>query len=292
MASGHMVTGVKSAQDCIVPQNWEVHTDVEHDTWKKLYNRQREVLQPRACKEYLDGLDALGIVADRIPIFDEVNERLHKLTGWVIVPVPGLIPSRPFFDMLSARQFPVGNFIRKPEEMDYLEEPDVFHDLFGHVPLLTNPVYADYMQEYGRAGDAAMANKGVKYLARLNWWTIEFGLIRTDEGLRIYGAGIASSYGETMYALDDPSPNHLGFDLERVLRTGYYIDDLQATYFVVDSFESLFEEAMETPFVPLYEKYKDMEQLSPFEIYDTDTVLQKGSGAYWKDFPNTKTKLK
>ena len=195
--------------------------------------------------------------------------------------------------MLSNRQFPSGNFIRKPEQLDYLEEPDIFHDIFGHVPLLTNPAYADYMNAYGKAGEGAMANKGVKFLARLNWYTIEFGLIKDRAGeARIYGAGIVSSYGEAKYAASDPSANFVQFDLDRVLRTGYYIDDLQATYFVVDSFEQLFEECIERPFLPLYQKFRELPQLSPFQLEPGDKVLRKGTGAYWKDFPQTKTKLK
>ena len=161
-----------------------------------LFERQTGILKDQACSEYLAGLKTLGLNAQGIPDFDLMNKNLRPATGWEVVAVPGLIPSKPFFTMLANRQFPAGNFIRKPEELDYLEEPDIFHDVFGHVPLLTNPAYASYMQEYGRAGDAAIANKGVKYLARLNWYTIEFGLIRNGGDVKIYGAGIVSSFGE------------------------------------------------------------------------------------------------
>ncbi len=288
----HAFLEAQTMEECILDQNWDQYTQEEHDIWKVLFDRQAKILKPRACEEYLYGLEALGITADNIPNFDRMNERLHKLTGWEVVAVQGLIPSKPFFSMLANKKFPSGNFIRKKEELDYLEEPDIFHDVFGHVPLLTNPAYANYMHAYGKAGDDAINNKGVKFLARLNWYTIEFGLIKKDDGLKIYGAGIASSFGESKYALDDPSSNYLQFDLERVLRTGYYIDDFQATYFVVDSFESLFEEAVKTAFVPLYQDYREKPTLSPFEIYETDQVIREGTGEYWAGFSDIKTKLK
>lgn len=292
MAGGHMVQGASTADDCIIDQRWEDYTGEQHAIWKTLFDRQARLVKDIACPEYLEGLDALGITADGIPDFEKMNERLYKRTGWQVVAVPGLIPSRPFFDMLSDRKFPSGNFIRKASELDYLEEPDLFHDVFGHVPLLTNPSYADYMHAYGCAGDAAMANKGVKHLARLNWWTIEFGMIMKEGRPMAYGAGIASSYGEAKYVAENPSANFVKFNLERCLRTGYYIDDFQATYFVIDSFEKLFEEAVETPFKPLYEKFRDLPDHTPFEFIESDVVLRKGTGEYWRDFPQTKTKLK
>lgn len=293
MGAEHAVLDAQTVEECIIDQDWKSYTPEDHKTWGLLFDRQTKILKPRACEEYFKGLEILGITGDEVPDFEKMNRNLRRATGWEVVAVPGLIPSKPFFTMLSNRQFPSGNFIRKPHQLDYLEEPDIFHDVFGHVPLLTNPAYADYMNAYGRAGDAAIANKGVKFLARLNWYTIEFGLIRDKGGdIKIYGAGIVSSFGEARYALDDPSSNWLQFNLERVLRTGYYIDDLQATYFVIDSFEKLFEECIERPFVPLYEEYRQKPQLSPFEIYDTDKVIRHGSGAYWKEFPKIKTKLK
>jgi phenylalanine-4-hydroxylase len=194
--------------------------------------------------------------------------------------------------MLANRQFPAGTFIRTREQLDYLEEPDIFHDVFGHVPLLSNPAYADYMAEYGRIGLEAVERKGVKFLARLNWYTIEFGLIRQPEGVKIYGAGICSSFGEARYVVEDPSAHWLGFDLLRVLRTGYYIDDLQASYFVVDRFEDLFELLAGRNFPALYEQLREMPTLTPFEIGPDDRVIRQGTGEYWRDFPATKAKLK
>jgi len=209
-----------------------------------------------------------------------------------VVAVPGRIPSRPFFQMLANRQFPAGTFIRTREQLDYLEEPDIFHDVFGHVPLLTNPAYADYMNEYGRIGLDAVENKGVKFLARLNWYTIEFGLIRRPEGIQIYGAGIVSSFGEAKYVVSDDSANQIAFDLDRVLRTGYYIDDFQASYFVIDRFEQLFETLRSTNFNGLYDELRGRPEHTPFEILPDDEVIRKGSRRHWRDFPATKTTLK
>lgn len=292
MGAEHAMLNAQTVEECIIDQDWKSYTAQDHNTWKTLFDRQTKVLKGKACDEYFEGLKTLGITGEGVPDFEKMNQNLRKATGWEVVAVPGLIPSKPFFTMLSNKQFPSGNFIRKPEQLDYLEEPDIFHDVFGHVPLLTNPAYAEYMNAYGRAGEAAMANKGVKYLARLNWYTIEFGLIKNGDDVKIYGAGIVSSFGEAKYALDDPSSNWLQFDLERILRTGYYIDDLQATYFVIDSFEKLFEECIERPFVPLYQKFRGQPDHTPFEILPDDKVIRKGSGAYWKDFPRTKSKLK
>ncbi len=292
MASGHIITDIKTIEDCLIDQNWGAYTKEDHQTWKILFDRQMDTLKGHVCQEYLEGLRVLGITGDGVPDFEAMNKNLRKATGWEVVAVPGLIPSRPFFDLLSQKKFPVGNFIRKPEQLDYLEEPDIFHDVFGHIPLLTNPAYADYMQAYGRAGDDAMAHKGVKYLARLNWWTIEFGLIREQGQIKIYGAGICSSFGEARYVVEDPSPHFTKFDLERCMRTGYYIDDFQATYFVIDSFEDLFRQAMERAFVPLYEQFRNERPLNPFLIEEGDDVLRKGTGTYWKEFLQTKEKLK
>jgi phenylalanine-4-hydroxylase len=221
-----------------------------------------------------------------------MNARLRQITGWEVVAVPGLIPSRPFFQMLANRQFPAGTFIRSREQLDYLEEPDIFHDVFGHVPLLTNEAYADYMNEYGRVGLKAMERKAVKFLARLNWYTIEFGLIRKKEGVRIYGAGIVSSYGEAKYVTQDLSAHHIAFDPERVLRTGYYIDDFQASYFVIDRFEDLFGLLKDKDILKLIDEIRDEPTLTPFEILAEDDVIRKGTAQHWRDFPKTKTKLK
>lgn len=292
MMAGHSVLTAQTVEDCIVDQGWERYTDEDHAIWRILFERQRKILAGHVCQEYLDGLDALGIGSEGVPNFEQMNASLRRLTGWEVVAVPGLIPSRPFFQMLANRQFPAGTFIRSREQLDYLEEPDIFHDVFGHVPLLTNPAYADYMNEYGRIGLDAVDHKGVKFLARLNWYTIEFGLIRKPDGVKIYGAGIVSSYGEAKYVVEDPSANQIAFDLERVLRTGYYIDDYQATYFVIDRFEDLFDLLKGRDFVATFDRLRTLPAYSPFEILPQDTVVRKGTGDFWREFPAMKTKLK
>jgi phenylalanine-4-hydroxylase len=289
---GHAVLTAQSVGDCIIDQDWAGYGAEDHDIWRTLFERQQRVLEGHVCQEYLDGLKALGIGPEGVPDFARMNERLRALTGWEVVAVPGLIPSRPFFEMLASRRFPAGTFIRSREQLDYLEEPDIFHDVFGHVPLLTNPAYADYMNAYGRLGLEAMEHKGVKFLARLNWFTIEFGLIRKPEGIRIYGAGIVSSFGEAGYVAGDPSAHHLGFDLERVMRTGYYIDDFQASYFVIDRFEELFDLLQGTDFRAQFEALRAAEPLTPFEILPGDTVIREGTGQHWRDFPAAKVRLK
>jgi phenylalanine-4-hydroxylase len=290
--AGHAVLTAQAVEDCIIDQSWERYTAEDHAIWRTLFERQQRILKGRVCQEYLDGLEALGISAEGVPNFDQMNARLRRLTGWEVVAVPGLIPSRPFFQMLANRQFPAGTFIRSREQLDYLEEPDIFHDVFGHVPLLTNPAYADYMNEYGRVGLAAVERGGVKFLARLNWYTIEFGLIRKPEGIQIYGAGIVSSFGEAKYVVDDPSANQLAFSLERVLRTGYYIDDFQASYFVIDRFEDLFNLLSVMDFPSTFEQFRTLPPYTPFEILPQDVVIRKGTGQYWRDFPSAKSKLK
>ncbi|HEX2594672.1 MAG TPA: phenylalanine 4-monooxygenase, partial [Rhizomicrobium sp.] len=223
--------------DFTIDQHWERYSAAEHGVWQTLFGRQSKVLPGRACDEFLDGLTKLQMVPDQIPHLERLSDRLEKLTGWRVVAVPSLVPDEIFFDHLANRRFPAGQFIRKPEELDYLEEPDVFHDVFGHVPMLAHPVFADYMQAYGKGGQRALTEfHALKNLARLYWYTVEFGLIAKPEGLRIYGSGIVSSRAESIYAVENPSPNRIGFDLERVMRTEYRIDDFQETYFVIGSF--------------------------------------------------------
>jgi phenylalanine-4-hydroxylase len=290
--SGHALLTAQTVEDCIIDQGWARYSAEDHAIWRVLFERQQQTLKGHVCQEYLDGLEALGIGNEGVPNFDRMNERLRRLTGWKVVAVPGLIPGRPFFQMLASRLFPAGTFIRNRAQLDYLEEPDIFHDVFGHVPLLTNPAYADYMNEYGRLGLEAIEHKGVKFLSRLNWYTIEFGLIRRPEGIRIYGAGIVSSFGEAKYVAEDRSANQLAFDLERVMRTGYYIDDFQATYFVIDQFEELFDLLKRTDFTALFDKIRPLPSYTPFEILPQDAVIRKGSGRYWREFPSIKTRLK
>jgi phenylalanine-4-hydroxylase len=241
--------------------------------------RQRAHLPGRAAVDFLAGLDALAILDGGIPDFERLNKILGRATGWRIVAVPGLVPDDVFFTHLANRRFPAARFIRTPEQMDYLEQPDVFHDIFGHAPLLINPVFADYMRAYGAGGLKALGLGALKRLSRLYWYTVEFGLIETAAGLRIYGAGIMSSGGEVEFALDSPSPHHIRFDLKRVLRTNYRIDDYQANYFVIRDYRQLFDLASQD-FTPIYRALENAPDIAPGETVAEDTLLQRGSGDY------------
>jgi len=261
-----------------VEQPWASYSSTDHEVWDTLYRRQKALLPAYACKEFLEGVERFGFGEGGIPRFDDLNEVLGKATGWKIVAVEGLLPDEVFFDHLANRRFPVSWWIRKPDQLDYLSEPDLFHDLFGHVPLLLNPVFADYMQAYGKGGMKAHAigPEALMNLTRLYWYTVEFGLIRTDEGLRIYGAGIVSSKGESIYSIDSTAPNRIGFNLERVMNTKYRIDTFQQTYFVIDDFEQLFD-ATGPDFTPIYAKLATGEATSAAEVLDTDKVYQRGT---------------
>ncbi len=250
----------RASADYTCAQDYAAYTEADHDTYRRLYERQTALLPGRASDAFIQALPSLG-ARDRIPRFDEINERLLRATGWEIVGVPGLIPEVPFFSLLANRKFPVTDWIRKPEEFDYIVEPDIFHDLFGHVPLLFNPVFADYVQRYGQGGLKAHALDACEMLSRLYWYTIEFGLIRQDDGLRAYGAGILSSSGELEYAVRSPEPQRLPLQLERTMRTRYKIDTYQQTYFVIDSFEQLFD--MTAPdFAPVYERLQRLPEFA------------------------------
>jgi phenylalanine-4-hydroxylase len=250
----------RASADYTCPQNYDAYTAQDHDTYRRLYERQSALLPGLASEEFIAMLPSLG-ARDRIPRFEEINARLYKATRWEVVTVPGLIPEVPFFSLLANRKFPVTDWIRKPEEFDYIVEPDVFHDLFGHVPLLFNPVFADYVQRYGQGGLKADGLGACELLSRLYWYTIEFGLIREAGGLRAYGAGILSSSGELRYSVTSPEPQRVPLSLERVMRSRYKIDAFQSTYFVIDSFEQLFE--MTAPdFTPVYEKVRALPELA------------------------------
>ncbi len=269
-----------AAPDWTVPQDWDRFTPAEHAVWDTLFARQTAMLPGRASEAFLRGLDVLRLSSPGIPNFDELSARLGTATGWRVVAVPGLVPDDVFFDHLANRTFVAGNFIRRADQLDYLEKPDVFHDVFGHVPMLADPVFADYMQAYGRGGQRAGSLGALKRLARLYWYTVEFGLVEEAGALRIYGAGIVSSRGESVFALDDPSPNRIGFDLMRVMRTTYRIDDYQQNYFVVPGFAELLRATVETDFAPLYEALESLPELGAAELLYTDRVLTRGTQAH------------
>ncbi|MBP6777764.1 MAG: phenylalanine 4-monooxygenase [Piscinibacter sp.] len=268
-----------ASADWTIAQGWERYTAADHGVWKTLYERQTRLLAGRACDAFVQGMGELPIGADSIPDFRRLSEILMRRTGWQVVAVPGLVPDEVFFDHLANRRFPSGNFIRKPHELDYLEEPDVFHDVFGHVPLLMNPVIADYIQAYGVGGLRAQQLGVLDKLSRVYWYTVEFGLVQQADGLRIYGAGIASSATESVFALDDPSPNRLRFDLERVMRTRYRIDDFQESYFVIGDMDELLALA-HIDFAPVYEQVQGLPEFEPETVLATDRVVSRGTGAY------------
>jgi phenylalanine-4-hydroxylase len=258
--------------DFVIDQGWQGYSEQDHAIWRILFERQSALLPGRACRDYLDGLEGLGVAADGIPDFARLSDILERTTGWRIVAVPGLVPDDIFFGHLANRRFPATNWIRKPEQMDYLQEPDVFHDVFGHVPVLMNPVFADYMQAYGQGGLKALRLGALANLARLYWYTVEFGLIHTPEGLRIYGSGIVSSRGESVYALDSAKPKRVAFELMRVMRTQYRIDDYQECYFVIDNFEQLFD-ATRPDFTPYYEELKVLPDIKPGAVLPEDRLI-------------------
>lgn len=254
------------------------YTTEDHATWDFLFQRQRPILQNRACKEYLDSLNMLGILDSKgIPNMYKVSDMLEKKTRWKIVAVPGYIPPALFLEHLSKRQFPVTWWIREKAKLDYLQEPDIFHDLFGHVPLLAHPDFADYMQQWGLGAIKAGKLGADKLIERLYWFTVEFGLINTPDGIRIYGAGIVSSAKESVYCLESPKPNRLGFDLARIMRSDYRIDDVQKTYFVIDSFKQLMDDTA-PDFTDLYAKVKGMPEIPDGAIADGDSIFTRGEG--------------
>jgi len=268
-----------AAADWTISQNWRAYTQVEHDTWDVLYERQMKILPGRASEVFMKGLEALDLNTGGIPDFALVNPKLKALTGWTLVCVPGLVPDEVFFDHLANRRFVCGQFIRKPDQLDYLQEPDIFHDVFGHVPMLTDPDFADYMEAYGKGGQRAASLGMLPQLARLYWYTVEFGLMNTDQGLRIYGAGIVSSATESVFALEDASPNRLGFALERVMCTLYRIDDFQQVYFVIPSIDALKAVTLKD-FGPVYDHLKGADDIVIDAILPDDQVYTRGTQAY------------
>jgi phenylalanine-4-hydroxylase len=261
--------------DYTVDQNWDAYSEAEHDLWRKLYRRQSRLLPSHASADFITHLGRME-AEDAIPHFGRVSEKLHAATGWTLVAVPGLVPDDVFFDHLAHRRFPVTVWLRRPEEIDYLVEPDIFHDFFGHVPMLFDPVFADYLAAYGGKGPEAIKCGALTQLSRLYWYMVEFGLIETKDGLRAYGAGMLSSKSETVYCLHDSKPNRIGFALERVMRTDYKIDDFQKTYFVLESYDQLFE-ATKRDFGDLYARLEKLPVIPPNGVLASDRVYHFGN---------------
>jgi phenylalanine-4-hydroxylase len=276
--------GLTTRADFTIDQPTDRYTAADHAVWNQLYTRQTALLEGRVCDAFLEGVARLALSAERVPSFAAINRRLQPATGWEIVAVPGLVPDRVFFEHLANRRFPVTWWMRRPDQLDYLQEPDCFHDLFGHVPLLIQPIFADYMHAYGQAALAASDADALPLLARLYWYTVEFGLIRdpaSPNGVRIYGAGIVSSKGETLHSQLSAAPNRLGFALERVMRTRYRIDTFQKTYFVIDDFEQLFDVAR-TDFAPLLTRLAATPTFAAGDVLATDRVLSRGTQEGWQ----------
>lgn len=275
--------GLVTRADFTIDQPYDRYSTVDHAVWQQLYARQSALLRGRVCEPFLTGLDRLGLAPDRIPDFAALSDKLMPTTGWQIVAVPGLVPDEVFFDHLAHRRFPVTWWMRRPDQLDYLQEPDCFHDLFGHVPLLSDPVFADYMQLYGEQGLAAAQHGLLPMLARLYWYTVEFGLMRDHSaagGLKIYGAGIASSRSESIYSLESDAPNRLAFDLARVVNTQFRIDTVQKTYFVIDSFEQLFD-AVRQELGPVFAKAAASAPHGAGDVLPSDGIIHRGTGAGW-----------
>jgi phenylalanine-4-hydroxylase len=274
--TGHKLRGDYSRMrpDYTVDQEWGAYSAAEHELWRRLYRRQEGLVRKYACDEFVGTLDTLNF-GEGIPRFDAINAKLKPATDWQLVAVPGLLPDLTFFEHLANRRFPVTVWLREPEEFDYIVEPDIFHDFFGHVPMLFNPVFADYMQAYGKGGIKAHALGAIEMLARLYWYTVEFGLIDTRRGLRTYGAGILSSGGEIGYCLDSPDPNRLGFDLMRIMQTRYKIDTFQETYFVIRDFRELFD-ATAPDFAPYYDQLRGREPYAPSAVLASDRIYHRG----------------
>ena len=245
----------RAGKDYVVEQDWSAYSAGEHALFRRLYERQAKLVPQFACREWIEAMGRFDFSRE-IPLFEKISKQLNKATQWELVAVPGLIPDDAFFTHLAHRRFPVTVWLRRPEEFDYIVEPDVFHDFFGHVPLLFDRVYADHLCEYGKGGLKAMRLDAVKFLARLYWYTIEFGLMQTPAGVRAYGAGLLSSGGELAYSVDDPRPRRLPFALERIMRTEYQIDRYQERYFVLDSFAQLLRETA-PDFTPIYARLRE-----------------------------------
>lgn len=275
MPDGSIATGLRGdytamAADWTVPQSLQAYDSEDRDVWRLLVRRQTKLARRHACAAFLDGLAAAEI-GDDLPEFDRVSERLERLTGWRLVGVPGLIPDAAFHGLLARRRFPVTVWLRRRRELDYLVEPDLFHDFFGHVPLLADPVFADCMQAFGRLG-AAAAPADLPYLARLYWRTVEFGLVREGGGLKVFGAGIVSSSAETVVSVESTAPQRLAFDALRCLRTRYDIDRMQDTYFVLDGFAKLFE-ALSADLAALAAEARARPELGPAERLPGETAI-------------------
>lgn len=261
----------RARPDYSVEQSWHSYTEADHALWRRLWQRQSHLVRDYAAPEFAAGLKLIE-AADRIPDMGRISDQLEKRSGWRLVAVPGFIPDAAFFQHIANRRFPVTVWLRRPDEFDYLVEPDIFHDFFGHVPMLAQPQFADYVHRFGQQGLEAMKQGALPYMARLYWFTVEFGLIRSGDGLRAYGAGMLSSGGETPYSVEDGRAVRVAFDLARVMRTRYMIDDYQKTYFVIDSLDAL-QKTMDQDLPALFARLRALPDLEPDWVYAGDRIV-------------------
>ena len=222
-----------------MPQHWERYSEANHDVWRRLYDQRIDSLREQASNTFLAGFDAFNLPSDKVPNLDQVNAVLADATGWQSRPVPGYLPAKAFFAFLARREFPTTITVRPKTQMDYLPEPDIIHDVFGHVPLHADPVFADFLQTYGKAALFAATDEHMERLARLFWFTVEFGLVKEDGRLKGYGSGLMSSIGESFHSLESPNVERRPFELERVCDTPFQIDHYQPILYVLESFEQL-----------------------------------------------------
>ncbi len=258
------------AADWTMPQNWRAFTAEQHMTWRTLFDRQSAALEGYACRSFLKGLDMLRDLKPGVPDFAELNARLRPVSGWEVVAVPGWIPNAPFFEHLANKRFPAANFVRPPDQIAYSEEPDMFHDIFGHVPMLADPAFSDFLVAYGEAGLRAEKLGASDHLGRLWLYTVEFGLVVEEGELRAFGGGLLSSFAETLSALTSPEPRRIWLDIERVMRTRYHFDEFQRIYFVVAGFEELLRATEKADFASIYRKIASEAALEPEDAYPGD----------------------
>jgi phenylalanine-4-hydroxylase len=263
------------AADWTMDQNWRAFTPAQHATWRTLFDQQSAALGGYACRDFLRGLDILRAVEPGVPDFAALNRILKPATGgWEIVAVPGWIPNRPFFEHLTNKRFPAANFVRPPDQIGYSEEPDMFHDIFGHVPMLTNPAFSEFLVAYGQAGLRAEAMGAADFLGRLWLYTVEFGLVVEAGELRAFGGGLLSSYAEALRSLTSAEPRRIWLDIERVMRTQYHFDEFQRVYFVVESFEALLRATEETDFAGIYARIADQAAIAPEDAFPGDRAYE------------------
>ena len=264
------------AADWTMPQNWQTFTADQHGLWRTLFDRQSVAVEGYACRSFLDGLDILRRLPAGVPDFSYLNALLKPASGWEVVAVPGWIPNQPFFEHLANKRFPAANFVRPPEQIAYSEEPDMFHDIFGHIPMLVDPAFSDFLVAYGEAGLRAEALGASDFLGRLWLYTVEFGLVVEDGELRAFGGGLLSSFAETVSALTSTGPQRIWLDVARVMRTKYHFDQFQQTYFVVEGFDELLRATEETDFAGVYRKIADSPALEPGDAWHGDVAYEGG----------------